>query len=110
MVGQHYAEPVGLAGGLSTECELSGCPVLVTRAVGEPECPAQVWLRGRERALGRREWSVPQGMLIGGPGSPGPGASREKGQSRPEAWVHSAYSLQSMGGSSSGGAASLGGP
>lgn len=37
-------------------------------------------------------------MLTGGPGSPGPGASREQGQSRPEAWAHSAYSLQSKGG------------
>ena len=60
MVGQHYTEPVGLAGGLSTDCELSGCPALVTRAADEPECPVQVWLRGREWALGRREWSGPQ--------------------------------------------------
>lgn len=61
---------------MSVECELSGCPVLITRA-GD----AEVWLRGREQALGRREWSGPQGVLTGGPGSPGPGASREQGQS-----------------------------
>ena len=50
-----------------------------------------------ERALGRREWSGPQ-CVNRWSWQPGPGASREKGQSRPEAWAHSAYSLQSKGG------------